>query len=220
MVVGDLGLGPGDHAQEGGLAHVGKAHQPHVGQQFQLQQHLPALAGQAGLGKAGGLAGGGGEVLVAPAAVAALGQDEVGLGGQVADDLPGGQIPHHRALWHPDDQVGPILARAALAPAVLAVLRGVLALVAKVQQGGHMGIHPQHHVAASAAVAAVRAAGGHILLPVEGDGTASAVARFHHNAGRVDKLIGHGPPPSQAPAGAGAAEKKGALQGGSTPLSY
>ena len=76
VVVGDLGLGPADHAEQGGLAHVGKAHQPHIGQQLQLQHNLPALTGQAGLGKAGDLAGGGGKVLVAPAAPAAPAQDK------------------------------------------------------------------------------------------------------------------------------------------------
>ena len=71
MVVGDLGIGPADHAEEGGFAHIGEAHQTHVRQELQLQRHLHALSGQAALGEAGRLPGGGGEMGIAPAALAA-----------------------------------------------------------------------------------------------------------------------------------------------------
>ena len=76
VVVGDLGVCLGDHAQEGGFTHVGEAHQTHVCQQLQLQNHIVALAGETGLGEAGHLTGGGGEMLVAPAAATALAEDE------------------------------------------------------------------------------------------------------------------------------------------------
>ena len=79
VIIGDLGLSPADHAEQRGLTHVGEAHQPHIGQQLQLQHHLAALAGIASLGKAGDLPGGGGEVLVAPAAPAAPAEDEGGV---------------------------------------------------------------------------------------------------------------------------------------------
>ena len=115
VVVGDLGLGPADHAEQGGLAHVGKAHQPHVGQQLQLQHNLPALTGQAGLGEAGDLAGGGGKVLVAPSAPAAPAQDKGGLVRHIPDDLAGGGIPDDGATGHLEEQVLPVPAGAAVA---------------------------------------------------------------------------------------------------------
>ena len=192
MVVGNLGLGPGDHAEQGGLAHVGEAHQPHVRQQLQLQQHLPDLPRQARLGEPGALAGGGGEVLVAPAAVAPPGQHEVLPAGHIADDLLCLQIPHHRAPGYAYDQITAVLAGAPLALALPAVFGGVFPLVAEVHQGGHMGVHPQNNVPAPAAVPAVGTAGGHVFLPVEGHGPAAAVPGPDGDPGGVDKLIvGH-----------------------------
>ena len=176
MIIGDLGLSPADHAEQRGLTHVGEAHQPHIGQQLQLQHHLAALAGIASLGKAGDLPGGGGEVLVAPAAPAAPAEDEGGVIRHIVDDLLGGGVPDDGAPGDPQDQVCAVSAGAALAASVCAVGGGVLALIAEVHQGGHMVVHCDHHVAAPAAVAAVRAAGGHIFFPVEGDHAVAAVA--------------------------------------------
>ena len=161
VVVGDLGLGPGNHAEQGGLAHVGEAHQPHVRQQLQLQHHVPALSGQAGLGEPGHLTGGGGEVLVAPAPPAPPAQDEpVGLG-HVLNDLLGFGVPDNCAPGDTDDQVLPVPAGTPLARAVGPAARRVCALVAKIHQGGHMVVDLHHDVAAPAAVAPV-------FLPVEG----------------------------------------------------
>ncbi len=115
VVVGDLGMGLADHAQKRGFAHVGEAHQTHIGQQLQLQHHLAALAGVARLGKAGYLPGGGGEVLVAPAAPAALAEDEGGVIRHIADDLLGGGVPDDGAPGHLEEQVLPVPAGAAVA---------------------------------------------------------------------------------------------------------
>ena len=55
-----------------------------------------------------------------------------------------------------------------------------------------MGIYPQDDIPAPAAVSAVRAAGGHVLLPVEGHRPAAARARPDGDASGVNKLIaGH-----------------------------
>ena len=191
MVVGDLGPGLAHHREEGGLAHIGEAHQAHVGQQLELQNHLPLLARQARLGKAGHLPGGGGEVLVAPAPVPTPGQYKaVGLG-HVADNLARLRVPHHRAAGDLDDQILPVLARAALALAVHAVGGHILALIAEVHQGGHMLVDLQNHAAAPAAVAAVGAARGHVLLPVEGHRAVAAAARLDGDAGGIYKGCCH-----------------------------
>ena len=185
VVVGNLGPRLGHHGEQRGLAHVGETHQPHVGQQLELQHHLALLAGEPRLGKPGHLAGGGGKVLVAPAAVAPPGQHK-GLGrGHVADDLIGVGVPYHGAQGHLDDQILPILAGAALALAVHAVARSVFALVAEVHQGGHMAVHLEEDVSSPASVAAVGPAGGHVLLPVEGHGPVAAVAGLDGDFGGI-----------------------------------
>ena len=191
VVVGDLGVGLGDHAQQRGLAHVGESHQSHVRQQLQLQHHVVALSGQTCLGEAGHLTGGGGEMLVAPAAPAALAQ-HIGLViGHVLDDLAGLGVPYQRAPGDTDGEALAVLARLPAALTVHAVGGHIFALVAEVHQGGHVVIHLQDDGAAVAAVTAVRAAGGNVFLPVKGHCTVAAVAGAAGDAGLVDKSICH-----------------------------
>ena len=136
MVVGDLGIGPADHAEEGRFAHVREAHQTHVRQELQLQRHLHALSGQAALGEAGRLPGGGGEMGVAPAALAAPAEDEGLVPGHVLDDLARLQVPDQGAPGDADGEGLAVPAALALPHAVHAVFRRVLAFVAEVHQGG------------------------------------------------------------------------------------
>ena len=168
------------------------ADEPYVRQELQLQHHVVTLPGQAALGKAGSLAGGGGEVGVAPAALAAPAEDIGRAVGHVLDDLIGLRVPDQGTPGHPDDQGFAVLAGLALAGAVHAVLGGILALVAEIHQGGEVVVHLQNNVAAVAAVAAVRAAGGNVFLPVEGHAAVAAVSCLHGDPGLVYKGCCHG----------------------------
>ncbi len=89
-IVGDLRLGGGDGGQQGRLAGVGQADEADVGDQLQAQPDPQLLAGPAGFGVARRAVGGGFELGVAAAAVAALG--EHGLLARV------GQVGEHRLL--------------------------------------------------------------------------------------------------------------------------
>ena len=191
VVVGDLGVGLAHHAQKRGFAHVGEAHQPHVGQQLQLQHHVVGLAGQARLGKAGHLAGGGGEMLVAPAAAAAPAQDEGLIVGHILNDLVGLGVTHQRAPGYPDGQALAVLAGLAAALAVHTVGGHVFALVAEVHQGGHIVVHLQDDGAAVAAVAAVGTACRYVFLTVKGNGTVAAVTGPAGDARLVNKSSCH-----------------------------
>ena len=191
MVVGDLGMGLADHAQKGAFAHVGKAHQTHVRQQLQLQHHVVALAGKARLGEAGYLPGGGGEVLVAPAAPAALTEDEGLAVGHILDDLAGLGVPDESPSGDPDGETLSVLAAFAAALPIYAGRSHIFALVAEVHQRGHIVIHLHDDAAAVAAVAAVGATGGHVFLPVEGHGSVTAVAGPDGDAGFIDESICH-----------------------------
>ena len=187
MVVGDLGLGRADDADQGGFAHIGEADQPHVGDQFQFQAHLKLLAGQAGLGEFGDLAGGGGEVGVAPAAPAALGHHHRLVAGNIRHHQAGVRLLHQGAPGHTDDKVGGVLATAAGRAAVLAGFGHILALVAEIHQGGEVVVGHKHHVAAPAAVAAVGAAGRHELLPVKTHRAVAALAGLDGDLGHIYK---------------------------------
>ena len=189
MVVGNLRPGVGGDREEGGFSHIGEAHQPHVGQELQFQHHLVALTGKSRLGKPGHLPGGGGEVLVAPAAPAALAEDEVLGIGHVLDNFVGLSVSHYGAPGHADDEIFAVLAPAAGALAVLAVGSYIFPLIAKIHQGGEIVVHPKDDAAAVAAVAAVGAALGDILLPVKGHGAVAAVAGLHGDFYLIDKHI-------------------------------
>ena len=191
MVVGDLGMRLADHAEQRGLAHVGEAHQPHVRQQLQLQNDVVALAGQTGLGKARHLTGGGGEMLVAPAAAPALAQHEGRVVGHVLDDLAAFGIPHQRAPGHLDGQALAVLAGLAAALSVHAVAGHIFALVAEVHQGGHVVVHLQDDGAAVSAVAPVGAACGDIFFPVERHRPVAAVAGADGDACLVNESVCH-----------------------------
>ena len=191
MIVGDLGLGRADHADQGGLAHVGEADQAHVGNQLQLQTHLILLAGQTGLGELGDLTGGAGEMGVAPAALAAPGHHHRLIAGDIGHDQAAGRVPDHGAAGHPDHQVGGVFAGASAAGTVLARRGGVLALIAEVHQGGQVVVRHKDHVAAAAAVAAVRPAGRHELLPVKTHRAVAALAGLDDDAGHIHKIGCH-----------------------------
>ena len=154
-----------------------------------------ALTGQARLGEAGHLPGGGGEVHVAPTAPAALAQDIGLLVAHVFDDLIGLGVPDQRAPGDPDDQVLAVFAGFPGTLAVHAVGGHIFALVAEVHQGGHVVVHHQDDGAALAAVAAVRAAGRHVFLPVEGYDAVAAVASSDGDPGFIDERSCHGNTP-------------------------
>ena len=195
MVVADLGFGAGDHREDGTFAHVGIAHQTHVSDGFQLQQEGVNLRFNTGLGKVRGLPGGGGEVGVTPAALAAA-QKAAGFAGlvHVGHHAAGGFVPHHSAHGHLDGQAFAALAGAAARRAVLPVFGGVFALEAEIQQGVHVGVGIKQHIAAVAAVAAVGPAVEDELLPVEGHAAVAAVAGLSRNFHMIHK-IAHGMPP-------------------------
>ena len=192
VVVGDFRVGLADHTQERAFAHIGEAHQPHVRQQLQLQHHVVALAGQTCLGKPRHLPGGGGEMLVAPAAPAAPAQHIGLVVGHILDDLATLGIAHQRAPGDLDGQAFAVLAGLAAALAVHAVAGHILALVAEVHQRGHIVVHLQDDGAAAAAVAAVRTARRNIFFPVEGHRAVAAVAGPHGDPRLIDKSICHG----------------------------
>ena len=176
VVVRYLGMGVGHHAQKRALAHVGEAHQAHVGQQLELQQHGVRLAGQAGLGEAGRLARGGGEALVAPAAAAAAAGDKVLAGAHVVHDGAGVRVADDGADGDAQDNALTVPARAALAAAGGAVPGRELALVAEVHERVHVGVNAEDNVAAAAAITAVRPAGRDVFLAVEADCPVAALA--------------------------------------------
>ena len=145
------------------------------------------LAREARLGKARHLTGGRGKVLVAPAASAALAEDEIIGIGHILDNLIRGQIAHDGASGHLDDQVFAVLSAAALSLPVFAVRRTILTLIAEIHQRGQVIVNVQNNRTAVAAVSAIRPACRNIFFPVEGHRAVAARASFDRDSDFVNK---------------------------------
>ena len=107
--------------------------------------------------------------------------------GHIRQQAAGLGVLDQGAAGHGDHQVRGAFAKAAVAPAVLSPLGGVLALVAEIRQGGEVVVHLEHNAAAPAAVAPIGTAGGHVLFPVEGDGAVAPIPGFDFDFRGIDE---------------------------------
>ena len=167
VVVRDLGACGRNNADERRFSDVRETDQADVRDDLQFQLEVHILAGQAGLGELGDLAGRGGKVAVAPAAAATLGHDHRFGAGQVSHDKVGLGLLQHSTVG-----------------------RGVLALVAEVHQGGQVVVRHKDDITAAAAVAAVRAARRHKFFAVERHRTVAALAGVQPDRGGINKITG------------------------------
>ena len=192
-VVAHLGLGRGQRADQRGLARVGETDQPGVGHRLELEHQGDLGARLTAQREPGGLAFGRRERRVTQAAAAALRRDVPGSGAdQVGQHLAVLGLDHG-AVRDPDDQVGPGCPVPVGPRALLAVGGPADRAPVEVEQGGHAGMNFQDHVAAPAAVTAVRAAQRLELLPVHRGAAVTAVTRLGPQECPVCELR-HGPP--------------------------
>ena len=191
MVVCNLGARLRHNGKKRRLADIREADEADVGQQLQLEHDIVLLALKARFGKTGRLTGRRCEVLVAPAASAALAEDEIGGVGHILDELVRFRVAHDGAARHADREILALLAELARALTVHAVVGDVFALVAKVHQRGHVVVDNEDDVAAVAAVAAVGAARGDVLFAVERHRAIAALARAAEDARLINKRCCH-----------------------------
>ena len=191
-VVGDLGLGGRDAADERALAGVREADQRDVGHQLELQAQPALLARLALLGEAGRPPLVAEELGVAPPAPpAGRGQEPVAVAAQVGEDGVAVELVHDRPLGHVDLQVLAPPAVQVLALAVGAAGGAAVGVVAEGEERGHVAVGDEPDVAALAAVAAVGAAVDDRTLPPEADAARPAVAPADVEPALVDEG-GHG----------------------------
>ena len=77
------------------------------------------------------------------------------------------RITDESAAGHLDVQCLTVFAGAAFAGTVAAIARYIFSFITEIHQCGHVVIHLENDVAASAAISAVGAAGRHIFLAME-----------------------------------------------------
>ncbi len=175
-VGGDLRLRAGHARQQRGLAGVGQADEPDVGQQLEVQLDHALVAGQAALGQPRRLPHGRLEARVAAAArPAARDGDLLARAHEVVvRPVPARDL---RAGRHRDDQLLAVRAVPLGALAVAAPLGAEVRAPAEALEVAQVVVAAQHDVAAGAAVAAVGAALGHVRLPPEGQAAVAARSR-------------------------------------------
>lgn len=144
---------------------------------LELQHDVAGLTGLAEQREAGRLAAGGGQRGVAEAAAAALTGDE---GGALADEVGehiARAVQDDGAVGDRQDQVLAVLAGTVVARARLAVGGLAVRVVVVFEKCGDVLVDHQGHIAATAAVAAVRAAQRLELLPHHGGHAVASVTR-------------------------------------------
>jgi len=187
-VVSDFWLGGRDARDESRLAGIRVSDEAHIGKQLQLEPVDALFARAAHLMLTRSLMSAGGEVLVAPSAASALGDDDpfVGLG-EVVDQFAGFEVVERSADRYLKDNGFAVEAGAIGAHAVLAALGLVLGVEAEVDEGvvALRGFHDD--VAAASAVATGGSAPGNKLFAAKGHAAVAAVACFNSDFSFIDK---------------------------------
>src|SRR5207247_429124 len=125
---------------------------------------------------------------VAPSAPGAPGDEQLlARHGQVAERLPAPALRHHGAEGYAEHGVGAAPPMLVGALAVLAALRGVMALVVIVEESGDGGVGFQDHAAAVASVTAVGAPTGDELLPAEAHASGASVTALDEDVDLVNE---------------------------------
>ena len=191
-IVGDLRPRRAHRGEEGRLAGVRQADDAGIGDQLHAQPDGALLAGLPGIGVARRAVGRALEARVAEAAVAALGQHDAVAGlVEVGEQGLAVLLVDLRADRHLEHDVGAVRAMAVLAHAADAALGLEMLLVAVVDQGVEAFDRLRDHVAALAAVAAVRAAELDVLLAPERHAAVPAVAGADIDLGFVEEFHGN-----------------------------
>ena len=186
-VVGDLGLGRRDAADQRALAGVREADQRHVRHQLELEV-VPALLPHLSLlGEAGRPAAVVQEAGVPPTAPpAGRRQPAVSARHQVGEHLAV-ELLDHRALGDGDGRGLAVPPVAAFARPVTAVAGPAVRVVAEGEERGDVAVGDKPDVAALAAVTAVGATLRDVRLPPERHRAGAPVARLHVELGLVDE---------------------------------
>ena len=190
VVICYFGFCRGNDGQQRGLSHVGITHEPHVRDCFKLERDGMLVGHFARLRKARRFSSRRLESRVALAAIAAFkhGHGRVFLI-HIRNDFARFGVADYRAARHLYNQIGGVFAVTEAAAAVLAVRGAEVLLIAEVGERVKSLVDRENHVAALAAVAAVRTSVGHIFLGVKRGAAVAAVARLYINLCFIDKHI-------------------------------
>ena len=175
-VVGKLGAGIGERADQRRLTGVGEADQTDIGEELQFQDHHHFLHGLAGLGVARCLVGGGAKLEVAQSAASAFEQHhDLSVFDDIAEIFTGFGIVGHGAGRYFNVPICAVAAVAAAFAAVAAVAGKNVAVIAQVEQGPVVAIAAAVDITPTPTIATVGAAEGLVFGAVHVHRTAAAL---------------------------------------------
>jgi len=190
-VVGDLGTGRGDGANEGGFAGIGKSEQSNIGKHLQLELERAMLAGFPGRRFAGRAVGARFEIDIAEAPFASpREQCDLLVLGEVSERFSGFRDRDHGAGGHAQHDIIGAFAAALGTAAVLAVPRAVNAREAVFDEGIDVSVGHRIDAAAAAAVPAIGPSARHVLFAPEAHDAVAAIAGVDLDARFVDEFHG------------------------------
>ena len=176
-----------DNGNEGGFSDIRITNQSHVSEQFQFEDDLELFAWEARLCETGNLTGGGCEVAIASAAVAAFCENLRFIGREIRHNSAVLGIPDNRSPWNFDHKVGSTFSGASFCTAIFAPLCDIFFVVTEIEQRRQVGIYLKDDIAAFATVSAVWAAGSNIFFPMKRNCTVTAVSSFDINFNLINK---------------------------------
>lgn len=175
-VVGNLGAGVGERADQRRLTGVGEADQTDIGEELQFQDHHHFLHGLAGLGVARCLVGGGAKLEVAQSAASAFEQHhDLSVFDDIAEIFTGFGIVGHGAGRYLDVAICAVATVAAAFAAVAAVAGKNVAVIAQVEQGPVVAIAAEVDISPASTIAAIGAAEGLVFGAMHVHRTAAAL---------------------------------------------
>ena len=188
MIIRNLWLRVGYVRQEGRLSNIRIPDQSHIRDRLELKLDLQLTCLLTRLGIFRCLHGRGGVVHIAIPPAASL-QDHLSavFTGHIRDDFPGLGKANHSPCRNPQDQILSVRPVASLLAARFTVGCGKLAAVPVIDQSVQAVVHHKYDIAALPAVAAIRTAGCHKLLPAEADVSVAALPGADNNLCSVCK---------------------------------
>ena len=169
----------GQPAEQGRLAGVRFADQPHVGDHLQFQRDFALLPRKTGLEFTRSAVHGGGEVLVTPPPFAPLGNDHrIADILEVAEQMPPLQVADQRTGRDDNDRVLPFAAGAQFPLAVPAPFGVPMPMAGDIREAVDVFLSLDNHAPAIAPVAPIRASPGDLRFPTKARTPVAAVTGF------------------------------------------
>ena len=187
VIVRDFRLSRTYDRDKGRFSDIREAYESNVRKKLKLKSNLELLARKSRLSKTRDLSRRSGKVNISLSSVAALCDDLWLVCGHIRHNSACFCITHYSSARNFYNKRRSALARAIARTAVLALLCGILSLIAEIYKGRKIVVHLKDNVSASAAVAAVRTARSHIFFTVKGNSSVTAIACFDLNFRLIDK---------------------------------